>query len=119
MSENEPKKKTFGELIAEIMAGIDEDVLTMLAETYDVARSKGTTGSASALLTVKLAVQFDANGEMTLKCDHTTLAPKMPKAATRRWLEPKTLQIVAANPKQMQLPVRDLPAKPTNIRSMP
>jgi hypothetical protein len=111
MPENAPQKK-FHALVAEIDDGgisaqLDDELNELMQQTYDVAISKGTAGTAVGTLTLKLAFRVSASGEVEIDADHSIKAPKFPSAITRRWVDPQTAAILDKNPKQMALNLRD------------
>lgn len=120
----EPKpRKKFDGLLSELDDGgvvsrIDEDLLGLTRQTLDVARSRGQAGSAIGTLIIKINFKVDANGEVEIHADHSTKAPKLPRALTRRWVDPKTLQIVDANPKQLGLALKEVPPVTSELRSV-
>lgn len=126
MKDGTPEKatpRTFDGLLADLDDGgvvtkIDEELPTLLRKALEVARSKGQAGSAVGTLTLKLTFKVDSSGEVEIRAGHTTTAPTLPRALTRRWVDPKTAAIVDANPKQMGLPLRDGLPTPTAIRSV-
>ena len=90
-----------------VVARIDAELPGLLRKTYEVARSKGQAGSATAALALKITFKIDASGEIEIRADHKTTVPSMPSALTRRWLDAKTSTIVDVNPKQLGLPLKD------------
>jgi hypothetical protein len=126
MKMDDPDKKQprkFDRLLAGLDDGavvtkIGEELLVLMNETLEVARSRGQAGHAIGTLNIKLAFKVEANGEIEIHADHSTKAPKMPRALTRRWLDPKTMEIVDSNPKQMGLPLRDGLPTTSELRSV-
>lgn len=121
----EPRPKHFHELLAglgygSVVARLDEELTTLLKQTQECAFSKGTTGSASGTITVKLMISVTAAGEVAIKADTSHKAPKIPNEITRRWLNPKTAEIIDHNPRQPDLPMLDgLGGTVTKMRSVP
>jgi hypothetical protein len=124
---NEEREKLPPRKFDSLLAGLDdgavvtkigEELLVLMNETLEVARSRGQAGSAIGTLNIKLAFKVEANGEIEIHADHSTKAPKMPRALTRRWLDPKTMEIVDANPRQMGLPLREALPTTSELRSV-
>ena len=90
-----------------VVAKVDEDLVTLMRKTLEVARSKGQAGTAVGILNLKITFKVESSGEVEIRAGHTATAPTLPRALNRRWIDPKTAAIVDSNPKQMGLPLND------------
>lgn len=120
-ADKNPRK--FHELLGDLDDGgvvdkIDEDLATLVRQTLKVARSRGPAGTAAGSLSVKLKFKADASGEVAIHVDHSTTAPKIPSALTRRWIDQRSGTIVDSNPRQTELPLREVPGNVSDIRSV-
>lgn len=101
-----------------VVAKIDEELPGLIRKTLEAARSKGQAGKAAGTLNIKLTFTVDASGEVEIRAGHTVTAPTMPRALNRRWIDPNTMGIIDANPRQMGLNFREAPTQNTTLRSV-
>jgi len=118
-----PQPRKFDKLLADLDDGglvtkVDEDLATLIRKTLEVARSKGTAGKAAGVLNIKVTFTVEATGEVEIRAGHTTTAPTMPRALNRKWIDPKSMEIIDVNPKQMGLNFREAPEPAKELRSV-
>jgi hypothetical protein len=118
-----PAAKAFDRLLAELDDGgvvqkVDEELVGLVRKTLECARAKGPAGAAVGTLSLKLTFKVDAAGEVEIRAGHTVTTPTLPRALNCRWINPKTMEIVDANPKQLGLTFKEAPLPPTELRSV-
>ena len=69
-------------------------------------------------ITLNIAFNVSASGEVEIDSTYAIKTPKLKSALTRRWVDPKTAEILDKNPKQLGLNLRDGLPTASELRSV-
>jgi hypothetical protein len=100
-----------GQFHAELSETMHELTKKLEAHAYDFSKAKGK-------ITLSLTVEIDREGLVTIDPEVTTKVPKPARKRGRFWIAPGG-HLAAENPKQQQLPLREVPSPRTRAVEAP
>jgi hypothetical protein len=116
-TEKDEGARSFAVFLAELNSGAAHSEVTaelhgLLKNLRAVAELRGPKGEAKGSLTFKLNVEVHANGVARLRYDIASKSPKADREDDAFWLT-KHSNLTRKNPKQQELPLRDVSAPET------
>lgn len=110
--------RNFAQLISvaedgELNSDLDQEITDLVAALNDAGASRG--GKAKGKITLSVELVLDG-GIISMTTDYVVKKPKIPRARSAFWTTPDN-KLSRRNPKQSELPLRDVSA-PSEIRSV-